>query len=244
MQAQHLFEVTGGAASDVREALCGGEAFLWKDLRLRLVRRFGSVAAALALEDTSFEELPCGDVAACLRAAAPETSLEDFWQRLAAEWPQLLPAARRRRLGEALHPLLEHFPEDFAVLYLDKKSFQALCAPLDVSEEDAKRLFEQITESLPCPEPRLFLDDVAEQLLLWTEGDRRSARPLEKIRQLVAPARATICALKAELQPEQKQEEVKDVKELSLKIKKKKFPRLPWLDHYSLRPNPLPLSLR
>ena len=231
-QAQHLLELTGGAPIALQKALLS-EALDAEDLRWRLVRRHGSLAKALE----AGEEV----------GKAPRTELEDLWRRMAAEWPQVLEAARCRRLkelGEALKELLPHFPEDFEVLYLDQRSFRALCEPLDVSEEDAERLFESITESLPCPEPRLFLDDVAEQLLLWTLGDRRSLRPLEKIKQLVAPARAAISALKAELQaPKEEKEEVEEVKELSLKPKKR-YPRLPWLDHYSLRPKPLPMALR
>jgi len=229
-----------------------------------------------------------------VQSAVPPTSMEDFWHRVAAEWPDVLEAARKtkmaissQRLGDLLSELLrrQKVPDrlkslasssssGFQLLSLDLEAFKAIALQIDVSQEDAQGLFYSIARSSRVPEPvepvtpqetgidicaqhlgepQIYLEDFAEQLILWTESDRR--RPREKVRQLVAPARAAISALKAELLPEPKEanepkEEVKAVKDNEVKVVKlpripklKKRPKLPWCTYYHLRPNPVPLAL-
>jgi len=88
----------------------------WRDLRQRLLLRNGSMAEALRsvtnpdLSDLSESELgryvarceipdfqlgegSTGSLKGFLRAAAPAIRLQDFWQRVASEWPQVLEAS-------------------------------------------------------------------------------------------------------------------------------------------------------
>ena len=235
---------------------------------------------------------------ALLCSAVPPTSLEDFWHRVAAEWPEVLEAARSKTkrcnsetLGDRLLELLPKMPflrtshpsppsgasgakrprssrrdsrgaqsesSEFHLLSLDLKAFKALAVQIDVSQEDAESLFESITRSSGVPqtleedmisrekshslESVIYLEDFAEQLTLWTEGfDQRK----DKVRHLVAPARAAISAFKAELLPAEptETEAEQDEKSVSVKLPKLKRPKLPWCTHYHLRPNPIPPAL-
>jgi len=235
-----------------------------------------------------------------LYAAAPKTSLEDFWQRVAAEWPELLEAAHAKsapgRLADLLLELLpmemrlimkqmrqgsrqgtprkvsgsrkrpqvtEHSTSGnvqsqspLSLLSLDLKAFTALAMHIDVSPEDSKELFESIARSASSqssedvvPEAQIYLDDFAEQMILWTEGVDRRGPMKEKIQQLqhfrFAPVRAVISALKAELLPPAPTRETPEVpKKLPVDRKEKKHkPQLPWCTYYHLRPNPMPTAL-
>ena len=238
-----------------------------------------------------------------LHSAAPKTSLEDFWQRVAAEWPELLEAAHAKsapgRLADLLLELLpmemrlimkhmrqgsrqtprkvsgshkrphvtEHSTSGnvqsqspLSLLSLDLEAFTALAMHIDVSPENSKELFESITRSASVaqssedvvPEAQIYLDDFAEQMILWTEGVDRRGPMKEKIQQLqhfrFAPVRAVISALKAELLPAAPPSETpvstKATKLPKLDRKEKKQrPQLPWCTYYHLRPNPVPTAL-
>lgn len=236
-----------------------------------------------------------------LYASAPKTSLEDFWQRVAAEWPELLEAAHAKsapgRLADLLLELLpmemrlimkqmrqgsrqgtprkvsgsrkrpqvtEHSTSGnvqsqspLSLLSLDLKAFTALAMHIDVSPEDSKELFESIARSASSqssedvvPEAQIYLDDFAEQMILWTEGVDRRGPMKEKIQQLqhfrFAPVRAVISALKAELLPPAPPRETPEVPRKLPKVdrkEKKHKPQVPWCTYYHLRPNPMPTAL-
>eukprot|EP00435_Cladocopium_sp_Y103_P070865 s25_g36.t1 len=234
-----------------------------------------------------------------LQSAAPKTSLEDFWQRVAAEWPELLEAAHAKsapgRLADLLLELLpvemrlimkqmrqgsrgsprkvsgshrrpqvtEHSTSGnvqsqspLSLLSLDLEAFTALAIHIDVSPENSKELFESIARSASgaqsshediVPEAQIYLDDFAEQMILWTEGVDRRGPMKEKIQQLqhfrFAPVRAVISALKAELLPapavsETPESKLPKLKERKEKKQMKQRPQLPWCTYYHLRPNP------
>jgi len=230
-----------------------------------------------------------------LLSAAPKTSLDDFWQRMAAEWPEVLEAARAAKSsaspGRLAELLLELLPMEmrftkqgtplialqnqprisdaeqasqasqspFSLLSLDLEAFTALAMHIDVSRENAAELFESIARSTSAQssheetldvdmEPQIFLDDFAEQIVLWTEGvDRR--RPVkDKIQLRFAPVRAALSALKAELLPKCEAEPIEEPKPKPTKLPKlpkgkPKRPQLPWCTYYHLRPNPMPTAL-
>lgn len=239
-----------------------------------------------------------------LQSAAPKTSLEDFWQRVAAEWPELLEAAHAKsapgRLADLLLELLpvemrlimkqmrqgsrgsprkvsgshrrpqvtEHSTSGnvqsqspLSLLSLDLEAFTALAIHIDVSPENSKELFESIARSASgaqsshediVPEAQIYLDDFAEQMILWTEGVDRRGPMKEKIQQLqhfrFAPVRAVISALKAELLPapavsETPESKLPKLKERKEKKQMKQRPQLPWCTYYHLRPNPVPSAL-
>jgi len=231
-----------------------------------------------------------------LHSAAPKTSLEDFWQRVAAEWPELLEAAHAKSApGQLADLLLELLPMEMrlimkqmrqgsrqgtprkvsgshkrpqvtehstsgnvqsqsplSLLSLDLEAFTALAMHIDVSPENSKELFESITRSASVaqsedvvPEAQIYLDDFAEQMILWTEGVDRRGPMKEKIR--FAPVRAVISALKAELlpaaPPSETPESTKATKLPKDRKEKKQRPQLPWCTYYHLRPNPVPTAL-
>ena len=108
-----------------------------------------------------------------LQSAAPKTSLEDFWQRVAAEWPELLEAAATKTPGPMADLLIELLPllpmelrlkqrtptlktselqrsksqSPFSLLSLDLEAFTELALHIDVSKANAKELFESIVRS-------------------------------------------------------------------------------------------------
>ena len=231
-----------------------------------------------------------------LHSAAPKTSVEDFWQRVAAEWPELLEAAHAKSApGQLADLLLELLPMEMrlimkqmrqgsrqgtprkvsgshkrpqvtehstsgnvqsqsplSLLSLDLEAFTALAMHIDVSPENSKELFESITRSASVaqsedvvPEAQIYLDDFAEQMILWTEGVDRRGPMKEKIR--FAPVRAVISALKAELlpaaPPSETPESTKATKLPKDRKEKKQRPQLPWCTYYHLRPNPVPTAL-
>lgn len=139
-----------------------------------------------------------------------------------------------------------------SLLSLDLEAFTALAMHIDVSPENSKELFESITRSASVaqsedvvPEAQIYLDDFAEQMILWTEGVDRRGPMKEKIR--FAPVRAVISALKAELlpaaPPSETPESTKATKLPKDRKEKKQRPQLPWCTYYHLRPNPVPTAL-
>eukprot|EP00931_Biecheleriopsis_adriatica_P041156 TRINITY_DN23556_c0_g1_i1.p1 TRINITY_DN23556_c0_g1~~TRINITY_DN23556_c0_g1_i1.p1 ORF type:complete len:788 (+),score=152.45 TRINITY_DN23556_c0_g1_i1:162-2366(+) len=258
-----------------------------------------------------------------LREVAPATSLEGFWQRVAAEWPEVAEAARecsepqgglsaRQRLGELLAELLpEELREQFeapgarsiaagqvseqgrgvspvpvvSLRSVTLETFDALSAHLDISRPNARELFFRVLESaapssrrsdaatpessvslsteasssffkLPRDEVKsggyantphqqeIFIEDFAEQLKLWTQSLGGKQRPCDSVRQAVAPARAAISALKAELSASDELPTPVISQESPPKPRppasKKKAPKLPWRAYYSM-PNPTPV---
>ena len=264
----------------------------WRDLRQRLLAKQGSMADALRCLDATnsdlseselarivtrceipgFQALQLGgssaisasrDLRRMLRAAAPAISLQDFWQRVATEWPQVAeaaaarhpvkpnkaskankadkadkpeaeaqtPHAAQRCLETLLSELLPEFHEtcsnsesNIQVLpSLSFEMFDALSCHVDVSQENARELFHCIASTAAAldettgealqpanlassqPSSSVFVEDFAEQLTMWAEtsepkGSKRTGAA-ERVRQVVAPVRAAISALKAELQP-------------------------------------------
>lgn len=123
------------------------------------------------------------DVREALREVAPQLSLEDFWQRFAAEWPELVKVARecsdcktgiraRRRFATLIEDLLpqELRPIGSQVVRstdaytphlwgLTFETFDALAALIDVSQPNAINLFMKIVDiaspQRSCPASKL-----------------------------------------------------------------------------------------
>mmetsp|Transcript_77492 Transcript_77492/g.185799 ORF Transcript_77492/g.185799 Transcript_77492/m.185799 type:complete len:562 (+) Transcript_77492:60-1745(+) len=239
-QAVHLFHLLdeGGhfRAGALQEALWCPKDLAWRDLRIRLVARFRTLEHALqALEELEDEDLvscvqsfgleadaellePEDEPHKVLQGAATKTRLEDFWRRVAAEWPEVAEACGDlEQLGQLLQELVPRPADGF----LDLEAFTSLAQLVDVAPSDCEVLFR-----VAGRDGKVFLEDFAEQLVLWTGalGPKKEAA-----KALVAPARRLLSALKQELLPAANEEPVR----LPTNGRpKKKRPKLPWVTNY------------
>eukprot|EP00438_Fugacium_kawagutii_P026302 Skav221229 [mRNA] locus=scaffold1136:36259:36909:+ [translate_table: standard] len=185
-------------------------------------------------------------------APRKSVSLEAFWQRIAAQWPEMLEAAHAKNAPAHLADLLElnqgaQSPSSVSLLSLDLEAFTALAAHVDVAKDNAEDLFKSIARSasgahsFDAAEGQIYLEDFAEQMILWTEGvDRSRPSPSSHF----APAHAVVSALKAELLPQlEPHSPPKPPKPTKLPKLPKRRLHLPWCSYYQLRPNPVPSAL-
>jgi len=306
-EAVHLFLILDSAAdASINMSHCLQvldelpPRYAWRDLRLRLLARGWTLADALkcleANGDQSSERRcvwnsdipildgeqgPSHNFESSLRSAACSITLHDFWQRIAAEWPDVRDAARSlskekatglQRLDALLSELLSpellsrtrrvSTPEPMETPILscfNFEMFDSLAAHVDVSQQNSRELFQCLAQAgieaqtsgegtgKDDVSGSVFLEDFAEQLTLWTEAPEprgpKRARVLEKVRQAVAPAKAAITALKAELLPScgksGEYDQATDASEElppSTETKPRKLPKLPWCTHYRCRP--------
>ena len=280
----------------------------WRDLRQRLLAKKGTMQDALRSLDADPDssesdlgrcvakcevpELQLADVSrtalrSFLRAAAPAISLQDFWRRVATEWPEVMEAAKTvatRKEAQEAQEALQHLEELVSELLpcelqvytsvpdlekggvsaskavvlpsLSFEMFDALAEHVDVPRDNARELFQCLSSAASESEKEgkedaalassIFLEDFAEQLTLWAEtfepkGSKR-VRAAERVRQVVAPVRRAISALKAELQPEllsqgsvaEKSEEAREPRD-PRRSKARRISKLPWCAYYRCR---------
>jgi len=191
----------------------------------------------------------------CAKPSLGQTARRHLGELLA----ELLPEELRVRFEAP--QVASTIPQPSPVLKtLSLEVFDALAANLDVSRANANQIFAWIATAVSSRRQQseeasehteaegelpaeIYIEDFAEQLKIWTDNswDAQGQTPggaLHDIQQAVAPARATIAALKQELLPPAEARQCDNSQAVPQTIPKPqkhrpRVPKLPWRTYYS-----------
>ncbi|CAE7028260.1 CPK2 [Symbiodinium sp. CCMP2592] len=214
-------------------------------------------------------EASAAAAAAGRRRGKEKFNVEDQKDATAEATPTPLQALQRlEALLAELLPEFQAFPVPHAstldsqalvLPYLSFEMFDCLAEHVDVSQENAIELFRCIASSAAALDRKtgealelgqlaatsIFVEDFAEQLTMWSafepKGSKR-VRAAERVRQVVAPVRAAISALKAELTtastavPSHSEETSEPPFLEPPRSKVRRRSQLPWCAYYRCRP--------